>query len=102
MCFKVLGDLGLLAFFPIIIAGDTLPFRKPDGRVLENTIQLMGLERHSVLFVGDSSVDFETAKNADVRFIYFEGGYGNGVAVEACYRSFSCYENFIGVIGLEG
>ena len=87
LCRKVLVDLGLISLFPVIVGGDSLPCRKPDKIVLEHAVKLMGLETAEIVFVGDSIVDFETARNAGSRFMIFEGGYCYDVDLQACdYR----------------
>ncbi|MCR8726639.1 phosphoglycolate phosphatase [Frigidibacter sp. ROC022] len=67
--------LGLTRFFPVIVGGDTLPQRKPDPAPLLLAIRKLGLEPEEVLYVGDSETDYATARGAQVRFAYFEGGY---------------------------
>jgi phosphoglycolate phosphatase len=59
--------------FPVIIGGDTLPQRKPDPAPLLKAHELLG--GGSVIFVGDSEVDAETARNANLPFALFTGGY---------------------------
>lgn len=50
---------------------------KPDPTSLLNCAARMGAAMPQILYVGDSAVDFETAKNADVPFRLFNGGYLN-------------------------
>lgn len=69
----VLADLGLLRFFDVIVAGDTLPERKPDPRPLNHAARLLGAAR--AIFVGDSEVDARTAAAAALPFILFTEGY---------------------------
>lgn len=62
-----LRDVGLLSFFDLIVAGDSLPQRKPDPAMLRAAQGLM--------LVGDSEVDAETAQRADLPFVLFTQGY---------------------------
>lgn len=59
--------------FGVIVAGDTLPVRKPDPAPLRLAVERIG--GGTVLFVGDSEVDAETAHAAGVPFLLFTGGY---------------------------
>jgi len=69
----ILKDLGLAAFFDDLIGGDSLPSRKPDPEGL--TLLRDRLGAGPVIYVGDSEVDAETAKNAGVPFALFTEGY---------------------------
>jgi len=66
-----LADTGLEYFFEIVIAGDSLPTRKPDPAML-----MAALDGATCgLFVGDSEVDAETAERAGVAMLLFTEGY---------------------------
>lgn len=69
----VLAHFKLTDLFPVVIGGDTLPRRKPDPAPLIEAIRLCG--NGPAIFVGDSEVDSETARNAQVPFALFTGGY---------------------------
>ncbi len=63
---------GLADAFDIVLAGDDLERRKPDPLPLAVAMERLGGE--TCLYVGDSDVDAETAKNAGVPFaLYTEG-----------------------------
>jgi phosphoglycolate phosphatase len=42
---------------------------KPNPQILEEIIELAGVQKSEVLYVGDSGVDVSTAKNAKVDFV---------------------------------
>lgn len=69
----ILHHFGLAELFPVVIGGDTLPLRKPDPAPLHAAIAALGPAR--TLFIGDSEVDAETARAADVPLALFSGGY---------------------------
>ncbi|MEX0316363.1 MAG: phosphoglycolate phosphatase [Ruegeria sp.] len=72
----VLEALGLARFFDVVIGGDSLATRKPDPTMLHATFAaLPDLPR---LYVGDSEVDAETARRADIPFLLFTEGYRKG------------------------
>lgn len=72
----VLRHFGLTGLFKTVIAGDSLPQRKPDPAPLLAAIAALGARR--TLFIGDSEVDSDTAKAALVPFALFTGGYHKG------------------------
>ncbi|TCL10004.1 phosphoglycolate phosphatase [Shimia isoporae] len=69
----VLRLLGWDDVFEVVIGGDTLAWRKPDRRPLDAVCEALGAS--SVLYVGDSEVDAETAVAANVKFALFTEGY---------------------------
>lgn len=68
----VLDALDLSKWFDVIIAGDTLPVRKPDPAPLRLAFDRMGATEG--VYVGDSDVDAETAQRAGVPFAFFTEG----------------------------
>ena len=63
---------GLKATFGAVVAGDTLPRRKPDPAPLHHAMTLLGATR--CLYVGDSETDAETARAAGVPFLLYAEG----------------------------
>lgn len=74
----ILERLGINRFFVRVIAGDTLPFRKPDPRALIEVLNVFGTPPAAALMVGDSEVDAATAHAANVPFILMTYGYHRG------------------------
>ena len=71
----ILERLGINRFFVRVIAGDTLPFRKPDPRALIEVLNVFGTPPAAAIMVGDSEVDAATAHAANVPFILMTYGY---------------------------
>ena len=57
----ILRSLGLAQYFMRVIGGDSLPYRKPDPRVLLSLVEALGAAPASSVLVGDSEVDAATA-----------------------------------------
>jgi len=74
----ILDRLGISRFFVKIIAGDTLPFRKPDPRALIEILSVFGTPAAAAIMVGDSEVDAATAHAANVPLILMTYGYHRG------------------------
>ncbi len=70
--------LNLARFFDVIAgAAPDIP-KKPDAAPLLACIEALGQDPSRAVYVGDSVVDYHTARNANVRFHLYGGGYLNG------------------------
>jgi phosphoglycolate phosphatase len=69
--------LGLSSFFDAHLGGDSLPMRKPDPIHLLSTLAQLGQQPKDSVFIGDSSVDVQTAKSAGVRVIAVRFGFAD-------------------------
>lgn len=75
MTSTLVDHLGWRRYFRIVVGGDSLAFRKPDGRSLEHVARELGVAAERVLLVGDSRIDLETANAAGAAFVWVEWGY---------------------------
>jgi len=75
MTLALLEHLGWRETFRLVIGGDSLPYRKPDGRGLEQVALRLGVSPERLLMVGDSRIDAETASAAGAAFVWVEWGY---------------------------
>ena len=83
--------------FPVIVAGDSLPVRKPDPAPLLAAVERIG--GGSVVFVGDSEVDAETAARAGVPFVLFTGGYRKTPVAELPHlAAFDHWKDLTGIL----
>ena len=74
----VLDRLGLAPCFELVVGGDTMPFRKPDPRLLTYIAEKLGVGLDDTLLIGDSEVDAATAEAAGIPFILMSYGYRRG------------------------
>jgi phosphoglycolate phosphatase len=74
----ILAALGLAQHIRHLVGGDSLPFRKPDPRVITLTLETLGVPAAAAVLVGDSEVDGATAEGAGVDFILMTYGYHHG------------------------
>ena len=90
---KILKKLNIYNYFDQFAFGDTFGVRKPDPRMINYIIQ-NDRPGTSTVYVGDSEVDSETAKNAKLRFVLFSKGYRKSSVEEIKPDfSFSNYED---------
>ena len=80
------------------MGGDSLPVRKPDPAPLHLAISNLGASVDTVVYVGDSEVDAQTAERAGVAFLLFTQGYRK-TPVEDLYHSHA-FDDFADVPGL--
>jgi phosphoglycolate phosphatase len=67
-----------------VVSGDTLPTKKPDPAGIAHCLAQFGVPAHRALFVGDSSIDVATARNAGVAVWALPYGYNMGQPIESC------------------
>ena len=84
---NVLESLGWGGVFGAVVAGDTLPVKKPDPAPLTHAIAALGADPAAVLYVGDSETDAETAAAAGIPFALYSEGYRKS-PVEAMRAAF--------------
>jgi phosphoglycolate phosphatase len=89
---RVLKAVGLDDAFGLIVAGDTLPQRKPHGSVLRHVVRVFAGDTHRAAHVGDSHVDVQAARNAGVAAWAVPYGYNAGrpIAQAQPERIFAC------------
>lgn len=71
----ILARLGLAGYFRAVIAGDTLPTRKPDPAGLLQLARGFGVPAAALCLIGDSRVDCDTARAAGCSFVLVEWGF---------------------------
>lgn len=74
----ILEQLDLAKFFNQVVGGDTLPYHKPDPRVLQAVLAQFCAAPDDALMVGDSEVDGAAAAAAGVPLVLMRYGYRRG------------------------
>ncbi len=73
----------LTSLFDRVISGDTLPLKKPDPMGVHDCLHQFRIRGDRALFVGDSSIDVATARNAGVAVWALPYGYNMGQPIES-------------------
>lgn len=81
---KVLTETGLGIYFETICAGQDLLTRKPHPKNLRTCLEALDSSPENTLVVGDSRIDQEMAEACGTDFVFFSGGYNDGVRQDAC------------------
>lgn len=79
----LLERMGLTPFFAQIIAGDTLPRKKPDPLPLLHACAQFGVAPAKMLMIGDSVNDVQAARAAGCPVFCVPYGYNEGRAVQS-------------------
>jgi phosphoglycolate phosphatase len=80
----VLNAHNLAPLLDAVVSGDSFPAKKPDPTGVQSCLCRFGVSTERALFVGDSSIDVATARNAGVRVWALPYGYNMGQPIEAC------------------
>jgi len=71
----ILEALGILNYFFEVIAGDSEYPKKPDPRSVRTCMQQKQVIPEEALFLGDSLIDIETARNAGIETVVLTHGF---------------------------
>jgi phosphoglycolate phosphatase len=72
----ILEALGIAKYFRVIFGGDSLPAKKPDPVGVQKILTQFAVARENALFIGDSEVDVQTARNAGTPSAIVNYGFG--------------------------
>ncbi len=72
---RALDELGLAPYFPVVIAGDTLPVKKPDAEPLLEAVRRLDGTLTRAIMIGDSETDVDAAAAAGIPSICVSFGY---------------------------
>jgi phosphoglycolate phosphatase len=78
----LLQDTGLADYFELILAGDTLPEKKPSPLPLRHACEVFGVQPAELLLIGDSLNDTQAARAAGCPVFCVPYGYNRGRPVE--------------------
>lgn len=81
----LLTDMGLAAFFAVVVGGDTLQAKKPDPLPFLHVCARLGVAAADALVVGDSRNDVAGARAAGCPVICVPYGYNEGEPVQALH-----------------
>lgn len=79
LCQKVLIDLNLDGYFSCVVGGGSASSSKPSREPIDLALSMLSRTHRDALLVGDSTVDQKASKNSGLPFIFFSGGYNDGV-----------------------
>jgi phosphoglycolate phosphatase len=66
---EILTNNNLISLFDFIVGGEDVASHKPNPEGVDKIIQALKVDKKECVYIGDSIVDAETAKNADISYI---------------------------------
>lgn len=99
LCRKVLLETGMSDYFGSVVGGDTVSQPKPHRQPLDHALKVLGATAPSAILVGDSTVDQRAAHAAQLPFVFFTGGYDDGVDVGAAYSCIDVVTQVRNIVG---
>ena len=82
---RLLDMQRMSSWFDLVIGGDSLPFKKPDARVLRHVASVLGGITQRTAHLGDSHTDVMASRNAGVAAWAVPYGYNAGQPIEASH-----------------
>ncbi len=79
----LLGDLGILERFDLVVSGDTLSRKKPDPAPLLHAADHFSVAPERAVLVGDSISDVKAARAAGFAVVCVSYGYNHGEDIRA-------------------
>ncbi len=73
-------------YFDYLHSAESSPYKKPDPRVFDDIIAHFGIKPSEILYVGDSTMDFEAATQANLGFV----AVATGVQSRGDFKSKGC------------
>jgi phosphoglycolate phosphatase len=73
---QILQGLGLAPYFSAVYGGDSFAAKKPDPAGVHKILAQFKVAPSDTLFIGDSEVDVQTARNADTIAVTVNHGFG--------------------------
>jgi phosphoglycolate phosphatase len=73
---RILEGLGIAAYFAAVVGGDSVFGRKPDPAGLRHLMSRAGVLAAQTILVGDSPIDWRTARAAGTRVCLVRYGFG--------------------------
>ena len=70
--------------FDAVVSGDTFDVKKPNPKAVSQLLLQWQIDPSAALFVGDSSIDAATARNAGIKVWLLPYGYNMGAPVNVC------------------
>jgi phosphoglycolate phosphatase len=95
LCEKVIADLHLGPYFPVIVGSSPDRMAKPAPDLMELVMAQLGTTVHECLYVGDSEIDRALAKATGIRFAFVTYGYATEPFTASQQEEFSRFSDLV-------
>lgn len=97
--FQILQALGVAPYFTAVLTGDNgLPF-KPDPAAIHHLMEETHAAEEEVLFIGDSLIDIQAARNAGVEILTLSHGFASEATLRGSKPDY-IVQDFAQLLGL--
>ncbi len=93
----ILDRYKIKEYFDLVIGGEDVTNNKPDPEGINKFISVLELKKDDCVLIGDSLIDAETAKNAEISFIPILTGTTTKEDFKS-YNSLLCLDEFSDII----
>lgn len=98
LCHKVLQDTGIDKYFLSVVGGDAVTSSKPSREPVDYALRELNHADGIAILIGDSTVDHRAAIASQIPFVFFSGGYDDGVDLGEGGDSIACMDELIPLI----
>lgn len=97
---EIMDELELSKYFKVVLGGDSLENKKPHPGPLLEVMKRLGIEPSATLMVGDSSIDCEAARGADVSVVGAAYGFRGreGLDGQGCSEVIDCISELKAIV----
>jgi phosphoglycolate phosphatase len=92
LCDKVLVDTGIAPLFEAVVGLRPGLQRKPAPDMLQATLNALAASPSECLYIGDSEIDHQVAKEAGIPFVFMSYGYAEPRFTHEQADSFDCFK----------
>lgn len=77
-----LERMGLASYFDLVLSAEDIVKHRPDPQGLLLSVEMLGLDKNEVLYIGDAMVDVQFARNAGVKVVCVKTGAQDNYLLE--------------------
>jgi len=74
---RILDELGIAKYFPVVWGGDTGPFKKPDPDPIHKILVRLRVKPQEAVLIGDGINDIKAARSAGIKTVALGYGYSD-------------------------
>ncbi|MBI5633519.1 MAG: HAD-IA family hydrolase [Nitrospirae bacterium] len=94
----VLGDLGLLRYFDLVLGSDSVGEKKPSPKPLMKVMEALSCRPSDTVIVGDSNFDIEAGRAAGTLTCAVTYGYRDARLLKNADMHIDCFHDLLGLL----
>ncbi|RJQ42044.1 MAG: HAD family hydrolase [Nitrospiraceae bacterium] len=97
---KLLEQLGLMKFFDVVLGSDSVAEKKPSPAPVKKVLEILGIEPHRAIIVGDSDFDIKAGKGAGLITVAVTYGFRDKETLKDADFILDSMDELLGLIGM--